>query len=59
MVAFLGILLTLLVINAVLLIFSVNGDQKRSSTPIQKVTQTLHPELASHSTTKSEYTEAV
>lgn len=59
MIAFLGILLALLVINAMLLIFSVNGDRERRSTPVQKVTPTLHHELASHSTTKSEYTEVV
>jgi len=59
MTLFLSILFILLAINAILLIFSVNGRSIGFKRPIQKTTEGSIPKLFRADATKTEYKEAV
>ncbi|GLU44075.1 hypothetical protein [Allomuricauda sp. NBRC 101325] len=59
MVLFVSILLGLLAINAILLIFSVNGAKERFLKPIQRVSETATTKLWVRETSETEYKEAV
>lgn len=56
---FLSLLFILLVINAILLIFSVNGAKERFKKPIQKISENSVPKLFPRETSESKYKEAV
>lgn len=59
MTVFLTILFVLLGINAILLIFSVNGAKERFIKPIKKLSETSTPKLFPNEVVKTEYKEAV
>lgn len=59
MASFLSILFILLAINAILLIFSVNGSSKRLKAPIQKLSESSITKLFPRETSETEYKEAV
>ena len=59
MVTFLTILFSLLAINAVLLIFSVNGAKERFGKPIQKISETSITKLFPRESPETEYKKAV
>lgn len=59
MVTFLGILFGLLAINAVLLVFSVNGAKEQFVKPIQKISEISITKLFPHETSETEYKKAV
>lgn len=59
MASFLSILFILLAINAILLIFSVNGSGKRFKGPIQKLSESSITKLFPRETSETEYKEAV
>ncbi len=59
MVLFFSILLGLLAINAILLIFSVNGAKERFLKPIQRVSETTTTKLLLRESSETEYKEAV
>lgn len=59
MTTFLSLLFILLAINAVLLIFSVNGTGERFRKPIQKISESSVTKLLPRETSETEYKEAV
>ena len=59
MALFLSILFILLAINAILLIFSVNGAGKRFRKPIQKISEGPVNKILSRETSVTKYKEAV
>ena len=59
MTLFLSILFILLAINAILLIFSVNGAGERLRKPIRKISETSLPRLFPREASETEYKEAV
>ena len=59
MVTFFTILFGLLFINAVLLIFSVNGAKERFEKPIQKISETVVTKLVPKVPSETEYKKAV
>jgi len=59
MTLFLTILSILLAINAILLVFSVNGASNRIRKPIQKFSETSITKLFPRETSEAEYKEAV
>ncbi|GMN09530.1 hypothetical protein MTsPCn9_00140 [Croceitalea sp. MTPC9] len=59
MTTFFSILFVLLAINAVLLIFSVNGPSKKVKRPLQKLTGNSVPKLFSEQYSDRDYKKAV
>ncbi len=59
MTTFLSILFVLLAINAILLIFSVNGPGKRLNKPNLKLSDSSITKLFPRETSETEYKEAV
>ncbi len=59
MTTFISILFILLAINAILLIFSVNGAGERFRKPIQKISETSITKLFPRESSETEYKEAV
>ena len=59
MTTFFSLLFILLAINAILLIFSVNGASERFRKPIQKISETSITKLFPRESSESEYKEAV
>ncbi len=59
MTSFLSILFVLLAINAILLIFSVNGASKRFKKPTLKLSESSITKLFPRETSETEYKEAV
>ncbi len=59
MTVFFSILFVLLVINAILLVFSVNGAKGRFIKPIQRISETSITKLFPREATETEYKEAV
>lgn len=59
MVTFFGILFALLAVNAVLLIFSVNGASERFKKPIQKISETSVTKFFLRESSETEYKKAV
>lgn len=59
MTVFLSILFALLAVNAILLIFSVNGAKERFAKPIQRISETSTRKLFPRETLENEYKEAV
>jgi len=59
MTLFLSILFILLAVNAILLIFSVNGAGKRFSKPFQKISEVSVKKFLPRETAETKYKEAV
>ncbi len=59
MITFFGILFILLIINALFLIFSVNGARDRFKKPLQKISGNPVSKLLSNDYSETEYKEAV
>ncbi|MER3376265.1 MAG: hypothetical protein RIM83_16620 [Allomuricauda sp.] len=59
MTTFFSLLFILLAINALLLIFSVNGAGERFRKPIQRISETSITKLFPRETSETEYKEAV
>jgi hypothetical protein len=59
MTVFFSILFVLLAINAILLIFSVNGAKERFLKPIQRISETSTTKLFPRETVEAEFKEAV
>ncbi|WP_318311540.1 hypothetical protein [Flagellimonas crocea] len=59
MIVFLSILFSLLAVNAILLIFSVNGAKERFIKPIQRISETSTTKLFPREAVETEYKEAV
>ena len=59
MTTFISVLFILLAINAILLIFSVNGAGERFRKPIQKISETSITKLFPRESSETEYKEAV
>nr|WP_297786136.1 hypothetical protein [uncultured Allomuricauda sp.] len=59
MTVFLSILFVLLAVNAILLIFSVNGAKERFTKPIQRISETSTTKLFPREAVETEYKEAV
>ncbi|HBU77424.1 MAG TPA: hypothetical protein DEF18_04925 [Muricauda sp.] len=59
MTVFFSILFVLLAVNAILLIFSVNGTKKRFTKPIQRISDISTTKLFPRETVETEYKEAV
>jgi hypothetical protein len=59
MTVFLSILFVLLALNAILLIFSVNGAKERFTKPIQRISETTTAKLFPREAVETEYKEAV
>ncbi len=59
MATFFILLFVLLAINAILLIFSVNGARERLRKPIQKISEASTTKLFPRETSETEYKEAV
>lgn len=59
MITFFGILFVLLSINALLLIFSVNGAKEMFKKPFQKLSETKTPRIITQEYLDGEYKEAV
>jgi len=59
MTVFLSILFVLLAVNAILLIFSVNGAKERFTKPIQRISQTSTTKFFPREVMETEYKEAV
>ncbi|RDY60918.1 hypothetical protein [Flagellimonas nanhaiensis] len=59
MVTFFAILFGLLFINAVLLIFSINGAREKFEKPIQKISDTVVTKLVPGESPETEYKKAV
>ncbi|MBA4746497.1 hypothetical protein GO009_09060 [Muricauda sp. TY007] len=59
MTVFLSILFVLLTINAVLLIFSVNGAKERFTKPMQRISENSTTKLFPREAVETEYKEAV
>ncbi|MCK0160326.1 hypothetical protein [Allomuricauda sp. F6463D] len=59
MTVFFSILFVLLTINAILLIFSVNGAKERLLKPIKKLSEITSTKILPHEAVQTEYKEAV
>ncbi|MBW8243350.1 hypothetical protein K1F50_11105 [Muricauda oceani] len=59
MTVFFGILFVLLAINAILLIFSVNGAKERFVKPIQRISEASSTKIFPREAVETEYKEAV
>ena len=59
MTVFFSILFILLTVNAILLIFSVNGAKEKFTKPIRKISETGTTKLFPREVVKTEYKEAV
>ncbi|WP_127139218.1 hypothetical protein [Flagellimonas oceanensis] len=59
MTVFLSILFVLLAVNAILLIFSVNGAKERFTKPVQRISKTSTTRLFPREAMETEYKEAV
>lgn len=59
MALFLSILFVLLAVNAILLIFSVNGTGKRFMGPVQKISEGSNNKILPRETSETKYKEAV
>ncbi|MEM9000963.1 MAG: hypothetical protein AAGB24_11930 [Bacteroidota bacterium] len=59
MITFLSILFTLLAINALLLIFSVNGAREMFKKPIRKISEVTTLRISTRQYPESKYKEAV
>ncbi|MEQ5789601.1 hypothetical protein J4E06_00960 [Muricauda sp. NFXS6] len=59
MTVFFSILFVLLAVNAVLLIFSVNGAKERFTKPIQRISETSTTKFFPREAIETEYKEAV
>ncbi|WP_298999637.1 hypothetical protein ACOKFD_06685 [Flagellimonas sp. S174] len=59
MIAFFSILSVLLLVNAVLLIFSVNGAKESFKKPVKKITETSIPKLFPKESSEAKYKKAV
>jgi len=59
MTVFLSILFVLLAVNAILLIFSVNGAKERFTKPAQRISKTSTTRLFPREAMETEYKEAV
>lgn len=59
MTVFLSILFVLLTVNAILLIFSVNGAKERFTKPAERISKISTTRLFPRETLETEYKEAV
>ncbi|MCL6272674.1 hypothetical protein M3P19_01575 [Muricauda sp. 2012CJ35-5] len=59
MVTFFSLLFVLLAINAILLIFSVNGAKDTFRKPVQKISETAIKKIFPRELSESEYKKAV
>ena len=59
MTVFFSVLFILLAINAILLIFSVNGAKERFTKPIGRISETSTTKFFPREVVKTEYKEAV
>ncbi|SNZ00204.1 hypothetical protein SAMN06265377_2024 [Flagellimonas pacifica] len=59
MTTFFGIFFVLLAVNALLLIFSVNGISTRLKKPTHKISETSITKLFPHQSSESKYKKAV
>ncbi|WP_435623045.1 hypothetical protein [Flagellimonas sp.] len=59
MIAFFSILFILLAINAMLLIFSVNGARERFSKPIRKISESSVTNFLAKESAETKYKKAV
>ncbi len=59
MITFFGILFGLLLVNALLILFSVNGDKEMFKKPPQRLKETKTPSVLSREYLETEYKEAV
>ncbi|SHG17061.1 hypothetical protein SAMN04488116_0067 [Flagellimonas flava] len=59
MITFFGLLFVLLAINAILLIFSVNGASERFRKPIQRISEKSVTKLLPRDRSETEYKKAV
>ncbi|PRX54043.1 hypothetical protein [Flagellimonas meridianipacifica] len=59
MIAFFSILSILLIINAVLLVFSVNGAKESFRKPVRRITETSIPKLFLKESSETKYKKAV